>query len=47
VGGIAAMPKAEAASSTMLGDDSAPELSADGKFCSLEEIMNGSCESCQ
>ncbi len=47
VGAIAAMPKAEANFSITSAADSAPEMSADGNFCSLEEILNGSCESCQ
>ncbi len=56
-GGVAKGPRAEANSVQSvaaqsagvhdLGTDSAPELSADGKFCSLEEIMNGNCEACQ
>jgi ribonucleoside-diphosphate reductase alpha chain len=52
IGGIATMPKAEAQSSnvhgaTTAGETDSGELAAQGAYCSLEEIMNGSCESCQ
>jgi ribonucleoside-diphosphate reductase alpha chain len=50
IGGVATMPKAEANLGTAPDakqNDTAPELGGEGKFCSLDEIMNGSCEACQ
>jgi ribonucleoside-diphosphate reductase alpha chain len=47
VGGVANAPRAEASAMAASESSGAPELSAEGKFCSLDEIMNGSCEACQ
>jgi ribonucleoside-diphosphate reductase alpha chain len=53
IGGVAAMPKAEAKSAnhssaaTTTSELGSGEIPAQGAYCSLEEIMNGSCEACQ